>query len=79
MYWPTSIVLTCFSMIEDCVLTIKRLVDSGVTQNNAWNQTSIKLINASEVYNIFFYTLNKYSIRYRIEHLLNIFGSILTL
>ncbi|VVC32713.1 Acyl-coenzyme A oxidase, N-terminal,Acyl-CoA oxidase/dehydrogenase, central domain,Acyl-CoA [Cinara cedri] len=38
------------SKIEDCNLTIKRLVNSGVTQEDAWNQTSIKLTHASEAH-----------------------------
>uniref|UniRef100_A0A2S2PYQ1 Putative peroxisomal acyl-coenzyme A oxidase 1 n=1 Tax=Sipha flava TaxID=143950 RepID=A0A2S2PYQ1_9HEMI len=40
------------SKIEDCYFTIKRLVDSGFSQEDAWNQTSIKLTQASEVFNL---------------------------
>lgn len=39
----------CFSKIEDCHITIKRLVNSGIALEDAWNQTSIKLTKASEV------------------------------
>lgn len=42
----------CFSKISDSYFSIKRLVNSGLTQEDAWNQTSIKLTQASEVYNI---------------------------
>lgn len=43
------ILLTCYSKIEGCYFTIKRLVNSGLTQEDAWNQTSVKLAQASEV------------------------------
>lgn len=38
------------SKIEDCHLSIKRFVSSGLSQEDAWNQTSIKLTQASEVH-----------------------------
>ncbi|KAL4084612.1 hypothetical protein QTP88_027543 [Uroleucon formosanum] len=38
------------SKIDDCYFTIKRLTDSGMAQEDAWNQTSIKLIQASEAH-----------------------------
>lgn len=31
---------------------MKRLVDSGFSQEDAWNQTSIKLTQASEVFDL---------------------------
>lgn len=40
----------CFSKISDCYFSIKRLVNSGLAQEDAWNQTSIKLTQASEVH-----------------------------
>lgn len=39
-----------FSKISDSYFSIKRLVNSGLAQEDAWNQTSIKLTQASEVY-----------------------------
>ncbi|KAE9532033.1 hypothetical protein AGLY_010235 [Aphis glycines] len=38
------------SKIDDCYFTIKRLIDSGMAQEDAWNQTSIKLTQASEAH-----------------------------
>lgn len=38
-----------FSKIEDCSSTIKRLINSGVAPEDAWNRTTIKLTQASEV------------------------------
>jgi len=43
-----------FSKIDDCYFTMKRLMDSGTAQEDAWNQTSLKLTQASEVYIIFY-------------------------
>lgn len=40
----------CFSKINDCYFSIKRLKNSGLAQEDAWNQTSIKLTQASEVH-----------------------------
>ncbi|KAL5236415.1 hypothetical protein ACI65C_003825 [Semiaphis heraclei] len=38
------------SKIDDCYFTMKRLLDSGTAQEDAWNQTSIKLTQASEAH-----------------------------
>ncbi|XP_025203617.1 probable peroxisomal acyl-coenzyme A oxidase 1 [Melanaphis sacchari] len=56
---PWTTVLDCMtnaffqvagSKIDDCYFTIKRLIDSGMTQEDAWNRTSIKLTQASEAH-----------------------------
>ncbi|XP_026805001.1 probable peroxisomal acyl-coenzyme A oxidase 1 [Rhopalosiphum maidis] len=38
------------SKIDDCYFTMKRLIDSGMAQEDAWNRTSIKLTQASEAH-----------------------------
>jgi len=38
------------SKIDDCYFTMKRLIDSGTAQEDAWNRTSIKLTQASEAH-----------------------------
>lgn len=39
----------CYSKIENCYFSINKLVHSGMSQEDAWNETSIKLAKASEV------------------------------
>lgn len=39
----------CFSKIENCYFTINQLVNSGMSQEDAWNANSIKLTKATEV------------------------------
>lgn len=39
----------CFSKIENCYFTINKLVQSGMSHEDAWNATSIKLTKATEV------------------------------
>lgn len=39
----------CYSKIENCYFTINKLVNSGMSHEDAWNETSIKLTKATEV------------------------------
>lgn len=50
----------CYSKIENCYFTINNLIHSGMTQEDAWNETTIKLAKATEVIvtNYFYYTCN---------------------
>lgn len=38
-----------FSKIENCYFTINQKVNSGISQEDAWNLTTIQLTKASEV------------------------------
>lgn len=54
-------IVLCFSKIENCYFTINQLVNSGMSQEDAWNANSIKLTKATEVIlnTIFFFKLIK--------------------
>lgn len=39
----------CFSKIENCYFNINELMRSGMSQEDAWNENSIKLVKATEV------------------------------
>lgn len=38
-----------YSKIENCYFSINKLVHSGMSHEDAWNETSIKLTKATEV------------------------------
>lgn len=39
----------CFSKIENCYDSIEQHIKSGMSKENAWNATTIKLTKAAEV------------------------------
>lgn len=47
-----------FSKIENCYFSINKLVNSGMSQEDAWNQTTIKLTKAAEVILVLFFIIN---------------------
>lgn len=43
------------SKIENCYFTINQLINSGMSQEDAWNENTIKLTKAAEVIAYFKY------------------------
>jgi hypothetical protein len=43
------IIIDIFSKIENCYFTINQLINSGISQEDAWNEYTIILTKAAEV------------------------------